>query len=153
MSRDPNLELMAKLFGFLSDEVVRRFGDEGEEAVLAAVRSFGESRGADIARRVRDAGAEPTVKNYLEYYDMQRDTGFEVRTELGEGRADQVFEHCPLWEVWREMGLEDAGYLYCREIDASLTRGYNPRMVFRHHSHFRDPEGRCRMSFCLPDEE
>ncbi|MFW5897112.1 MAG: L-2-amino-thiazoline-4-carboxylic acid hydrolase, partial [Bacillota bacterium] len=92
MSRDPNLELMARLFATLADEVVKRFGEEGREAIRHGVRRFGEGRGADIARRAREDGAELTVRNYLEYYDMQRDAGFKVRTEVEGDRAEQVFE-------------------------------------------------------------
>ncbi len=153
MSEDRNLELMAELFGIVSERVVDRFGDEGEEVVRDAVAEFGRRRGERIRRRVDEAEKPATVENYLDKYDMARAQGFEVETDLDCAGADQVFTLCPLWETWKETGSEDGGYLYCLEIDRALARGYDARMEFVHHEHFRDGGGRCRMSFRLTPGE
>ncbi len=150
--QDPNLHLMARLFGVVAEKVAERFGDEGKEVIHEAVREFGESRGRDIAGRVKEAGKPLTVENYLKYYDMARSASYEVESEESENYSEQKFKFCPLWATWEEAGQADVGYIYCSEIDAALVRGYNPEMKFTHHHHFRDGKGDCQMSFSLEEE-
>jgi len=148
---DANLKLMADLFAEMAGEVTGCFGEEGEAAVRRAVRRFGRRRGETMARRVLDAGKPLDVAHYMEYYDMARAQGFSIRTDRGPGWVEQVFAHCPLWATWEEGNRESEGYLYCLEIDAAIVEGYNPRMRFIHHCHFRDA-GYCHMRFEDPAE-
>lgn len=152
MQRDPNLYLMARLFGIMAEKVVERFGDEGEKVVREAVREFGESRGRAIASRVKAADKPLNVKNYFENYDMARSASYEVESRESANHAEQLFKFCPLWATWEEAGQDHVGAIYCTEIDAALARGYNPRMKFKHDHHFRDGRGDCQMSFTLEQE-
>ena len=49
---------------------------------------------------------------------------------------------CPWHEQFRRMGLPDAGELYCRDLDASICRGFNPEIDYKtlqslhYHDHF-----------------
>ncbi len=150
-NKDPNLRLLARLFGIVAKMVVEKFGDKGKEIMHEAVRAFGESRGRDIARKVKKEGKPLSVENYLKYYDMARSASYDVESTESENYADQVFKFCPLWATWEEEGLAEYGYIYCQEIDAALVKGYNPEIKFRHYHHFQDGKPDCHMSFTLDE--
>lgn len=151
--QDPNLNLLARLFGTMAEKVIERFGQEGKEVIHEAVRAFGESRGRDIAQNVKEAGKPLTVENYLKHYDMARSASYDVETKESQNHADQRFKFCPLWATWVEEGLEEYGYIYCKEIDAALAKGYNPDIKFCHYHHFSDGKPDCHMTFSLEEKE
>lgn len=137
--------IMAKLFAHLSKAVVDKFGEEGADAIREGVRTFGEERGRDIARRAAANGAENDILNYLPNYDMGRSDLFKYDTEYFPNEIEQTFHACPFGDTWKADGMEDYGILYCQMIDPSIARGYNPNFEVIHdkylvkdgHCHFR----------------
>jgi hypothetical protein len=122
---DAPLAMQARIFATLAKEVIERFGDEGREAVLAAVRKFGEERGRRMAERAVSEGRENDFAGYLIFSDL--DTSYhQMVPEIAEGALKVTISYCPFAAACQEWGLEEYGKYFCREIDAAIMRGYNP---------------------------
>ena len=37
---------------------------------------------------------------------------------------------CPWYTQFKEMGLPDAGHVYCAHLDNSICRGFNPYLTY-----------------------
>jgi hypothetical protein len=142
------VQLLAKLFAFIAREVGESFGEEGEEAVVRAVRRFGEERGRGIAKRASLRGLPNTPENYLESYDMDRSSEFSQVSRVVDGELLQDFSRCPIAKEFQDSSMERWGRLYCDNIDAALAKGFNPDMECLHPEHFLDG-GCCRFIFRL----
>ena len=122
---DKPLEMQGKLLGTLAREVIERFGDEGREAVIAAVRKYGEERGRRLAERVRSEGRDTDFASFTVCSDL--DTSYhEMAPNLEEGQLRVEVSYCPLAAALKEWGLEEYGKYFCQNIDAAIMRGYNP---------------------------
>ncbi len=122
---DAPLSMQAKLFATLARKVMERFGDEGREAVIAAVREFGEERGKRMAECAVAEGRQPDFASFLVVSDL--DTSYhQMVPEIGEGEVRVTISYCPFASACREWGLSEYGKYFCREIDAAIMRGYNP---------------------------
>ncbi|MDY6795870.1 MAG: L-2-amino-thiazoline-4-carboxylic acid hydrolase [Actinomycetota bacterium] len=120
---DAPLAMQARIFGTLAREVIERFGEKDEETVIAAVEKFGEERGRRMAERAE--GRDPSFASFLVLSDL--DTSYhEMVPEVGEDSLKVTISYCPFAAACREWGLEDYGKIFCRHIDASIMRGYNP---------------------------
>ena len=122
---DKPLEMQGKLLGALAREVIERFGDEGRDAIIAAVKFYGEERGRRLAERVKAEGREPTFASFTVCSEL--DTSYhEMVPNLEEGQLRVEVSYCPLAAALKDWGLEEYGKYFCREIDAAIMRGYNP---------------------------
>jgi hypothetical protein len=122
---DAPLAMQAKIFATLAREVIERFGDDGREAVITAVKGFGEERGRRMAERAGSEGRENDFAGYLVFSDL--DTSYhQMVPAIGEGELQVTISYCPFAAACREWGLEEYGKYFCRNIDAAIMRGYNP---------------------------
>lgn len=122
---DAPLAMQAKIFATMAKEVIERFGEEGREAVIAAVRKFGEERGRRMGRRAASEGRENDFASYLLFSDL--DTSYhQMVPEFGEGELRVIISYCPFAAACREWDLSEYGKHFCQEIDAAIMRGYNP---------------------------
>lgn len=144
--------IMAKIFAHISKAVVDRFGEEGQEAVMNGVGTFGEERGRDIARRARAAGKPNTMDHYLSNYDMGRSDLFEYETLFHPTEIEQTFTKCAFAEQWKKDGMEQYGILYCHMIDPAIAKGYNPNFEVIHDRYVLK-EGECHFRFQMKDNK
>jgi hypothetical protein len=144
--------IMAKMFAHISKAVVDRFGEEGREAVMEGVRTFGEERGRDIARRAVVVGEPNGIDNYLPNYDMGRSELFEYETLFHPNEIEQTFTKCAFAEQWKKDGMEEYGILYCHMIDPAIARGFNPNFEVVHDQYILR-EGVCHFRFQMKDEK
>lgn len=87
-------------------------------------------------RAIRD-GKELTYENYCRYGEWVnteeiRQMGLANRTEIASMSPDyemHIFA-CPWHSQFKEMGLKEAGLAYCRDLDASISRGFNPEQEY-----------------------
>lgn len=144
--------IMAKLFAHVAKAVVDRFGEEGREAVMEGVRTFGEERGRDIARRAAAVGESNDMESYLPNYDMGRSDLFEYDTTYHPKEIEQTFTKCAFAEQWKKDGMEEYGILYCHMIDPAIAKGFNPNFEVIHDQYILR-EGICHFRFQMKDEE
>jgi hypothetical protein len=144
--------IMAKMFAHISKAVVDRFGEEGREVVMEGVRTFGEERGRDIARRAAAVGEPNEIDNYLSNYDMGRSELFEYETLFHPKEIEQTFTKCAFAEQWKKDGMEEYGILYCHMIDPAIARGFNPNFEVVHDQYILK-EGVCHFRFQMKDRK
>lgn len=118
-------KLMGELYYFMAREMMEQLGEEkGQEAVLRAVRKFGEARVRAMKADAREQGLDP---GSLDTYRMVRDmpgTGWRTNPE----NALEI-TYCPMQDAWAEYGREglELGYLYC-QIDHVLYEAFGVDM-------------------------
>ena len=114
------------------------FGERGKAAFLHATRHYAEQRGRRMAQRAIRDGQPLTYETYCRYSEW-------VNTDeaIAQGianRAENVsvvpdlemhIYVCPWASQFKSMGLQEAGLLYCRDLDASICRGFNPELDYR----------------------
>ncbi|HEY4551997.1 MAG TPA: L-2-amino-thiazoline-4-carboxylic acid hydrolase [Bacillaceae bacterium] len=144
--------MMAKIFAQISKAVVDQYGEEGQQAIMRGVGTFGEERGRDIARRAA-VRKEPNDKDhYLSNYDMGRSDLFEYETLFHPTEIEQTFTRCAFAEQWKKDGMGEYGILYCHMIDPSIARGFNPKFEVVHDQYILK-EGTCHFRFQLKEDE
>lgn len=113
------------------------FGQQGREAFLLATRTYAEQRGHRMAQRAIADGKPLTVETYHEYGEW---VPTEESIRKGESIENQVLwdepyytfrvKRCPWAIQFREMGMREAGLAYCKDLDASIYRGFNPHIDY-----------------------
>lgn len=107
------------------------FGEkEGRALAKKVVDRYGRKIGASARERTDNQGLEPTPLNYSE--DLPS-LGFEVE-RLGDDPLTTRVNGCCLAKVWREMGCEEDGMIYCW-VDQAKYDEYNPDLVCEHEAH------------------
>ena len=113
------------------------FGDRGEAAFLHATRYYGEQRGRRMAQRAIRDGKPLTYETYCQYGEWVnteevKAQGLGNQSETTSLSPDfQIHIHvCPWHTQFKNMGLPEAGLLYCKDLDASISRGFNPEIRY-----------------------
>ena len=125
--------IAAKYYVYLNE----RFGERGRAAFLHATRYYGEQRGRRMAQRAIRDGKPLTYETYCEYgewvnTDEAKNAGIANKSEITSVSPDfeiHIFV-CPWHTQFKNMGLPDAGLLYCSDLDASICRGFNPEIRY-----------------------
>jgi hypothetical protein len=120
----------ALLFAWITRAVVENVGTEKGKAVVGnAIRRYGEQRGKRMALRALADGRAPTMDAYRAYGEWRAEPG-ESQSEIVETEPQLTIHvlSCPWQRAWEENDLLAYGRLYCRDIDAALARGFNPRL-------------------------
>jgi hypothetical protein len=122
---DPPLAMQARLLATVAKQMIERFGEEGRDAIIAALRELGEGRGRRIAARAASEGRENTFANFLVFSDL--DSGYlHMVPEVEEGALRITVSYCPFAAACAEWGISEHGKYFCQEIDAAIMRGYSP---------------------------
>ena len=125
-------------------ELKKCFGARGVQAFVQGTQSYGEQRGRRMAQRAIRAGEELTLQTYLrrgEWVNTEkiRAEGIANKAELTDAAPEYSAAYpdyikkvtvCPWHEQFKKMGVLEAGELYCRHIDPSLFRGFNPVLSY-----------------------
>ncbi len=137
----------AYLCGSYYDVFQRCCGENAVPAFIKATELYGEQRGHRMALRALRDGNELTYGAYFHYAEWQATPGFaciERTTENGVMLSENF--RCPWHTMLGEMGLSECGAVYCRHIDASLVRGFNPALRFEIRSTLHTSTS-CRLYF------
>ena len=122
--------IAAKYYVYLTES----FGERGERAFLHATQYYAAQRGRRMAQRAIRDGKELTQETY-NYYgewvstDELKKAGCANRSEPGDNGSIRILS-CPWYTQFQEMGLAKAGAVYCSDLDASISRGFNPKLGF-----------------------
>lgn len=122
--------IAAKYYVYLTEA----FGERGKRAFLHATQYYAMQRGRRMAQRAIRDGKELTQETY-NYYGEWVSTeeikaeGCANRSEKWEDGSLHIFA-CPWYTQFKEMGLTEAGTLYCQDLDASISRGFNPALKY-----------------------
>ncbi len=111
------------------------FGERGRKAFVHATMYYGGRRGRRMAQKAIRDGKELTQAVYNNYseFEISEDMKAEGSSNKAEYTAEGKFVviRCP-WNIqFASMGLLEAGREYCRNIDMSISRGFNPELGFK----------------------
>lgn len=133
-----NEKVQAYLTARYYEQLVQRFGPRGEAAFVQATRYYAEQRGRRMAQRAIRDGQPLTMDTYLRYGEWVnteeiRATGRANHSAVLATAPDYIKQVtvCPWHDQFEEMGLLQAGVLYCRHVDNSICRGFNPELDYR----------------------
>lgn len=125
--------IAAKYYIHLSEH----FEERGRQAFLHATRYYAEQRGRRMAQRAIRNGEELNYETYCRYGEWINteevvEAGCANQAEVVQYSPDYVIHihKCPWHAQFAKMGLAKAGLLYCRDLDASICRGFNPELVY-----------------------
>lgn len=122
---------------------------DGMAVFRTAERFYGERRGRRMALRALRDGRCLDYAAYFAYGELLSTEGLtDVCFSAGQGRVDERVSRCPWAEEFIRLGCRDCGAFYCREIDASVVRGFNPDLYYELLGNIYG-EGCCR--FCYKD--
>ena len=139
-----NEQVQAFIIVWFYRELKKCFGARGIRAFVQGTQSYGEQRGRRMAQRAIRAGEELTLETYLrrgEWVNTEkiRAEGIANRAEFAEAAPQYGAAYpdyikkvtvCPWYEQFKKMDALEAGQLYCRHIDPSLFRGFNPVLSY-----------------------
>ncbi|MEZ3436291.1 MAG: L-2-amino-thiazoline-4-carboxylic acid hydrolase [Lachnospiraceae bacterium] len=121
----------AYICGYLYDELKKAFGEQGKLAFIKATQFYGEQRGGRMALRAIRDGRDLSYDSYFHYVEWRATPGLaEIERTVTDGVMLSENFVCPWHTALKEMGLSECGAVYCRHIDASLVRGFNPELKF-----------------------
>lgn len=123
--------IAAKFYVYLNQE----FGERGDAAFLHGTQYYAMQRGRRMAQRAIRDGKPLTQETYNFYGEW-------VNTEEVKalGCANQSVQaadgtlhitQCPWYTQFKEMGLSKAGALYCKDLDSSISCGFNPFLQYQ----------------------
>ncbi|PWL61269.1 MAG: hypothetical protein DBY34_04640 [Oscillospiraceae bacterium] len=124
--------IAAKFYVHLTEQ----FGERGRLAFIHGTQYYAEQRGRRMAQRAIRDGNPLTYEVYKQYGEWVNSP--EVAAEKGHTSEvvsvapDSVSKitRCPWHSQFKEMGLVEAGHEYCKHLDNSICRGFNPYIVY-----------------------
>ena len=135
------MEFHEKVHAFLVAQyhacLTEQFQEQGEQVFIHATRYYGEQRGRRMAQRALRDGQPLTYETYCRYGEWvptqtMRDLGEDNRSYVENFEPDllRIYTQCPWHTQFFEMGAQRTGQIYCRYLDSSICRGFNPDLVF-----------------------
>jgi hypothetical protein len=134
---------LAELYISFAQTLVEELGQEkGREVIRRAIHRYGQGVGERIRQKVEAQGLPLTIENFRKFSDLPS-LVFKGSPLVVEGeRRNRVYD-CSLASVWKEMGEEELGRLYCY-VDQAKIEGYNPEFEYVHVKTTLDSD----LSFC-----
>lgn len=122
--------IAAKYYVYLTEN----FQERGRKAFLHATQYYAGQRGRRMAQRAIRDGRELTQATY-NYYGEWINTD-EIKEEgcanlmIPQPDGSLKVTRCPWFTQFKEMGLSEAGALYCKDLDSAISRGFNPELGY-----------------------
>lgn len=142
-----NVRLMARrtalLYFYFAKALVDELGEEeGKRLIAKAVWAYGEHCGRAVREGVQAMGLPPTDENFNKVADLPS-VGWDVSSVTAEnGEVHPIATYCPLAAVWKELGAEDLGRMYCM-VDQAKYHAYNPDYEYIHAHNVLDGDAYC----------
>ncbi len=125
--------IAAKYYVYLTES----FGERGEKAFIHATQYYAEQRGRRMAQLAIRNGEEltfPVYQKYGEWVNTEevKALGCSNKNEVKSFSPDLEMHitSCPWHTQFSEMGLIEAGHIYCEHLDNSICRGFNPYISY-----------------------
>jgi hypothetical protein len=139
--------LVGLLFHYFAEEAENTMGKEaGRALVTRAIYNMGRERGKRIRERVDAAGLEPTLENLFKFYDLPIGEAWQSQSARSGDCLIKTYTYCPLAEVWKQLGDEERGILYC-DIDIAIIEGYNPDITIHPIKNVQRGDERCEYEY------
>ncbi len=141
--------MFAQLFCTITEEVISEFGERGKEVIEKSVQKYGEERGKRIAELVKSLGKELTLKNFFIYGDLDGKNTLKYKPKVVDGNFEIVGRKCVFCTGCKEWDKLEYGKLYCKHIDTSILKGYNPKLKIEVPSMQTHGDKRCILRYII----
>jgi len=140
----------ALLYHYFVTTLVEHFGEEEAKALTSeAIRRYGEHVGRTVRQGVEEMGLPNDIENFGEFSDLPS-VGWEgLVAETEHGPRKRVL-YCPLAAVWKELGAEELGRMYCY-VDQAKYRAFNPHAELIHVCNLLDGDPYCEFDVRLKE--
>lgn len=113
------------------------FGKQGEKAFIHGTQYHAQQRGRRMAQLAIRNGEELNYATYCRYGEWVNTETVKAIKQDNESKVinwepdlETHISRCPWHEQFKEMGLTEAGHVYCQHLDNSICRGFNPYLTF-----------------------
>ncbi|MDD6600761.1 MAG: L-2-amino-thiazoline-4-carboxylic acid hydrolase [Galactobacillus timonensis] len=125
--------IAAKFYHYLKEQ----FGERGVAAFIHATQLYAQQRGSRMAQRAIRDGKPLNFATYQEYgewkptqYAIDHDcTNLSVVEEWSPDLKTRILR-CPWHDEFQQLGMQEAGDVYCQYLDRSICRGFNPDITY-----------------------
>ena len=123
--------IAAKFYTYMTEE----FGERGKKAFLHGTQGYAYQRGRRMAQRAIRDGYELNQAAYNGYgewatTDDVREMGCAIQSDHTQEGIMKITA-CPWHAMFKKMGATEAGTIYCGDLDASISRGFNPELGYK----------------------
>ncbi len=120
------IEHHAILFALLSKYAIKLCGEDGKNAILEGMTSYGNERGARMAANALANGDELSVMTNQAYGEWKPD--YDGQMEFGrlqnEPTLQTFISKCAWCDAWKKHNLLDYGKYYCVNVDNAVYQGF-----------------------------
>ena len=117
--------------------LVEMFGERGKKAFIHGTIYYAEQRGRRMAQRAIKDGRELNFATYMQYGEWVFSEELKSKNECGVSEiaeyepdfVEKVYS-CPWHRQFVDMGLSEAGEIYCKYLDTAICRGFNPEIPY-----------------------
>lgn len=134
MANEPincKIEHHAVLFAYLAKRAIEICGEEGKEAILAGMTTYGNERGQRMAANALAHGDELSTMTNQAYGEWKPD--YDGQMEFGQLRTEPTLQtyisKCAWCDAWKKHGLAEFGKLYCVNVDNAVYQGFRSDFV------------------------
>lgn len=134
MANEPincKIEHHAILFAYLAKRAIEICGEEGKEAILAGMTTYGNERGQRMAANALAHGDELSTMTNQAYGEWKPD--YDGQMEFGQLRTEPTLQtyisKCAWCDAWKKHGLTEFGKLYCVNVDNAVYQGFRSDFV------------------------
>lgn len=151
-----DVRLMARrtalLYHYFVTTMVEQLGEEQAKTLTAdAIWRYGEHVGKVVRQEVAALGLPNDIENYGKVADLPS-VGWEGEVAETDGGPRHRALYCPLAAVWKELGSEELGRLYCY-VDQAKYRAFNPRAKLIHTCNVLDGDPYCEFDIKMEAED
>ncbi len=141
------VELVSKRLALLhlsyAKTLVEELGEEkGRSLALKAIKRYGTHIGKERRKEIEQKGLEPTAENFAKG-NAFRIPKFGMHADLESTEEGIKLYGCALGKLWREMGEEELGRIYCY-VDPAKYLGYNEDIVQIHQKAMPAGDSHCQ---------
>ena len=141
---------MALLYYYMATAIIKRLGEsEGKKLIEDAIWAYGEACGHRVRESVLSQGLSPEPANFSRVPDLPSKGWRSESARAAEKRGSAV-TFCPLAAVWKELGAEKLGRLYCF-VDQAKFHAYNPALRVVHEENVLDGDDCCIINVTKKD--
>lgn len=124
------LKTSARMYMYITQATLDRFGREGEMTVRYGLRAYGTWRGLEMRQAHHALGLEINMKNLIGCWDNA--STYIVKDKMDETGSFKPYDarhdvpYCPAAEAWKEAEFHQWGHVYCDEFHQACASSYHP---------------------------
>ena len=132
----------ALLYHYFAKTLIEAFGEKkGNELIEKAIEAYGSHIGEAAKHRALEKGRALTPRNFES--DLP-ELAFNTQTVKVDDEERLRVYHCPLAEVWLDLGDRDSARLYCL-VDQAKMKEFNPDYKYVHLKNILDGDPYCEL--------